>query len=269
MLNVGPRRGPARARRHLRGRRDHRLRRVRGRAGRPAAPGAHRRGAAGHGQHAGLRDRGADAGAVHLHRGRDRRSTGAARRTGTPTSGRRTACSRRPTATWRWPSRRWRARRGARHRRVRRAWTTTWTGTPAGTRSPRWSGPGCRSAPRPSGWPSSTRRGIWAGPVYDYADVLADPQVQHNGSLVSYDHPTEGRVTTPGFPYRFSATPPAGVPRRAAGRRADPGDPRRAGLRRSVGGPPGRQRRGRIAPRAGEPSPQPGEPGPPRPGEIS
>ena len=51
-------------------------------------------------------------------------------------------------------------------------------------------------------------RGIWAGPVYDYADVLADPQVRHNGSLVSYDHPTEGRVTTPGFPYRFSATPP-------------------------------------------------------------
>ena len=38
--------------------------------------------------------------------------------------------------------------------------------------------------------------------------VLADPQVRHNGSLVSYDHPTEGRVTTPGFPYQFSATPP-------------------------------------------------------------
>ncbi len=51
-------------------------------------------------------------------------------------------------------------------------------------------------------------RGVWAGPVYGYADVLADPQVQHNGSLVSYEHPTEGRVTTPGFPYRFSATPP-------------------------------------------------------------
>jgi crotonobetainyl-CoA:carnitine CoA-transferase CaiB-like acyl-CoA transferase len=51
-------------------------------------------------------------------------------------------------------------------------------------------------------------RGIWAGPVYDYADVVTDPQVRHNGSLVSYDHPTEGRVTTPGFPYRFSATPP-------------------------------------------------------------
>lgn len=52
-----------------------------------------------------------------------------------------------------------------------------------------------------------SERGIWAGPVYTYADVVADPQVQHNGSLVSYDHPTEGRVTTPGFPYKFSATP--------------------------------------------------------------
>jgi crotonobetainyl-CoA:carnitine CoA-transferase CaiB-like acyl-CoA transferase len=50
--------------------------------------------------------------------------------------------------------------------------------------------------------------GIWAGPVYSYADLVADPQVAHNGSLVSYDHPTEGRVTTPGFPYRFSRTEP-------------------------------------------------------------
>jgi crotonobetainyl-CoA:carnitine CoA-transferase CaiB-like acyl-CoA transferase len=52
-----------------------------------------------------------------------------------------------------------------------------------------------------------SKRRLWAGPVYSYADVVADPQVRHNGSLVSYDHPTEGRVTTPGFPYRFSATP--------------------------------------------------------------
>jgi len=51
--------------------------------------------------------------------------------------------------------------------------------------------------------------GIWAGPVYSYAEVLDDPQVRHNGSFVSYDHPTEGRVTTPGFPYRFSAAEPA------------------------------------------------------------
>jgi len=50
-------------------------------------------------------------------------------------------------------------------------------------------------------------RGIWAGPVYSYDDLLADPQVQHNGSFVSYDHPTEGRVTTPGFAFSMSATP--------------------------------------------------------------
>ncbi|NGN63002.1 CoA transferase [Streptomyces sp. A7024] len=51
-------------------------------------------------------------------------------------------------------------------------------------------------------------RGIWAGPVHTYADVVADPQVRHNGSFVTYRHPVEGEVTTPGFPYRFSATPP-------------------------------------------------------------
>ena len=51
--------------------------------------------------------------------------------------------------------------------------------------------------------------GIWAGPVYTYADVLSDPQVRHNGSFVSYDHPTEGPVTTPGFPYQLSASPPS------------------------------------------------------------
>jgi crotonobetainyl-CoA:carnitine CoA-transferase CaiB-like acyl-CoA transferase len=50
--------------------------------------------------------------------------------------------------------------------------------------------------------------GIWAGPVYGYADLLEDPQIRHNGTFVTYDHPTEGTVTVPGFPYRFSATPP-------------------------------------------------------------
>lgn len=48
---------------------------------------------------------------------------------------------------------------------------------------------------------------IWAGPVYGYAELVNDPQVAHNGSLVEYDHPTEGRMKTPGFPYKFSATP--------------------------------------------------------------
>ncbi|GAB2964537.1 CoA transferase [Streptomyces pseudoechinosporeus] len=52
-------------------------------------------------------------------------------------------------------------------------------------------------------------RGIWAGPVHAYPEVLADPQVRHNRSFVTYQHPVEGEVTTPGFPYRFSSTPPA------------------------------------------------------------
>lgn len=52
-------------------------------------------------------------------------------------------------------------------------------------------------------------RGVWAGPVYSYEDLVNDPQIAHNGTFVEYEHPTEGRVKTPGFPYRFSETPPA------------------------------------------------------------
>lgn len=50
-------------------------------------------------------------------------------------------------------------------------------------------------------------QGCWAGPVYGYEDVLDDAQVEHNGTFVGYDHPTEGPVRTPGFPIRFSRTP--------------------------------------------------------------
>ncbi|WP_105565805.1 CaiB/BaiF CoA transferase family protein [Microbacterium halophytorum] len=49
--------------------------------------------------------------------------------------------------------------------------------------------------------------GVWVGPVYGYAQLVDDPQVRHNGTFVDYDHPTEGRVKTPGFPYRFGRTP--------------------------------------------------------------
>ncbi len=49
---------------------------------------------------------------------------------------------------------------------------------------------------------------MWAGPVYGYTDLVDDPQIRHNGTFVTYDHPTEGRVKVPGFPYKFSATPP-------------------------------------------------------------
>lgn len=51
--------------------------------------------------------------------------------------------------------------------------------------------------------------GVWAGPVHGYAELVDDPQVRHNGSFIEYDHPSEGRVKTPGFPIRFSKTPSA------------------------------------------------------------
>jgi crotonobetainyl-CoA:carnitine CoA-transferase CaiB-like acyl-CoA transferase len=50
--------------------------------------------------------------------------------------------------------------------------------------------------------------GIWAGPVYDYQDLVDDEQIRHNGTFIEYEHPTEGLVKTPGFPYRLSETPP-------------------------------------------------------------
>ncbi len=49
--------------------------------------------------------------------------------------------------------------------------------------------------------------GLWCGPIYGYEDLVDDPQIKHNGTFVEYDHPTEGKVKTPGFPIRFSKTP--------------------------------------------------------------
>ena len=48
---------------------------------------------------------------------------------------------------------------------------------------------------------------IWAGPVYGYKELVEDVQVKHNGTFVEYEHPTEGKVKTPGFPIKFSKTP--------------------------------------------------------------
>lgn len=48
---------------------------------------------------------------------------------------------------------------------------------------------------------------IWCGPVYGYEDLLQDEQIRHNGTFVEYEHPTEGRIKTPGFPINFSKTP--------------------------------------------------------------
>lgn len=66
-----------------------------------------------------------------------------------------------------------------------------------------------RLATRPSAeWLDLFRaHDVWSGPVYGYADVVADPQVAHNATFVEYDHPSEGRVKTPGFPIRFARTP--------------------------------------------------------------
>jgi crotonobetainyl-CoA:carnitine CoA-transferase CaiB-like acyl-CoA transferase len=47
----------------------------------------------------------------------------------------------------------------------------------------------------------------WAGPVYDYDEVLADPQVSHNEIFIEVEHPTEGRLRLVGLPWRFHETP--------------------------------------------------------------
>ena len=49
--------------------------------------------------------------------------------------------------------------------------------------------------------------GIWVGEVYGYKELVSDPQIIHIQTFVEYEHPTEGLVKTPGFPYKFSATP--------------------------------------------------------------
>lgn len=47
----------------------------------------------------------------------------------------------------------------------------------------------------------------WAGPVYNYDDLIADPQVAHNGSFITMEHPTEGTLKLAGIPISFSETP--------------------------------------------------------------
>jgi crotonobetainyl-CoA:carnitine CoA-transferase CaiB-like acyl-CoA transferase len=48
---------------------------------------------------------------------------------------------------------------------------------------------------------------FWVGPVYDYDDLVADPQVKHNGSFIEIDHPTEGKLKLPGIPIHYSESP--------------------------------------------------------------
>jgi len=48
-----------------------------------------------------------------------------------------------------------------------------------------------------------------AGPVLALEEVLDDPQVRHNGSVVEIDHPHAGRLRQPAPPARFERTPSA------------------------------------------------------------
>jgi crotonobetainyl-CoA:carnitine CoA-transferase CaiB-like acyl-CoA transferase len=44
-------------------------------------------------------------------------------------------------------------------------------------------------------------------PVASLEDLLEDPHLQATGFFETHEHPTEGPVTMPGIPVRFSRTP--------------------------------------------------------------
>ena len=48
---------------------------------------------------------------------------------------------------------------------------------------------------------------VWCAPVNDYAAVTTDPQVQHNRTFVSFDHPKAGSVRATRTPIRMTQTP--------------------------------------------------------------
>jgi crotonobetainyl-CoA:carnitine CoA-transferase CaiB-like acyl-CoA transferase len=52
------------------------------------------------------------------------------------------------------------------------------------------------------------RAEVPVGPVYDLAQVFADPQSQHLGMALPTPHPKVPDLQTTGFPYRLSETPP-------------------------------------------------------------
>jgi crotonobetainyl-CoA:carnitine CoA-transferase CaiB-like acyl-CoA transferase len=48
---------------------------------------------------------------------------------------------------------------------------------------------------------------IWAAPVNTFPQVVDDPQVKHNGTIVSFEHPKVPEFRTVGPAARFSRTP--------------------------------------------------------------
>jgi crotonobetainyl-CoA:carnitine CoA-transferase CaiB-like acyl-CoA transferase len=51
--------------------------------------------------------------------------------------------------------------------------------------------------------------GLPCGPINDYQQVFADPQVRARDLIVETDHPSLGRIRTIGAPVKMSLTPPA------------------------------------------------------------
>ena len=45
------------------------------------------------------------------------------------------------------------------------------------------------------------------GPVLDFDEIPADPQIAHNGSILEFEHPTAGRFRQAGPAARFEKTP--------------------------------------------------------------
>jgi crotonobetainyl-CoA:carnitine CoA-transferase CaiB-like acyl-CoA transferase len=54
-----------------------------------------------------------------------------------------------------------------------------------------------------------TEHDVWCAPVQGYAEVVADPQVEHNGTFTSFEHAKAGTVRVTRTPIRMSATPPS------------------------------------------------------------
>ena len=52
-------------------------------------------------------------------------------------------------------------------------------------------------------------RGVACGPIYNLAEVFADPQVRHEEMLVEMPHPVHGMVKLLGMPVKLSDTPGA------------------------------------------------------------
>jgi crotonobetainyl-CoA:carnitine CoA-transferase CaiB-like acyl-CoA transferase len=50
--------------------------------------------------------------------------------------------------------------------------------------------------------------GIPCGPINNYAEAFADPQIRAREMVVEIEHPTLGRLRTPGSPIKMSETPP-------------------------------------------------------------